>query len=89
MSEKRRGTYHDVFEPSLDWKECYLDKFIEQKLNYIDENQCRGKWNLVKQPWEYVHSSSKFYFNSEQGKYQATTYMALKDIDLTKVDGER
>jgi REP element-mobilizing transposase RayT len=87
-TEKRRGKLHDVFEPSFDWKECYSDKFIEQKLNYIHENPCRGKWVMVKQPWEYVHGSAKYYFNSEQAEYPVTNYMVLKDIDLTKVDGE-
>jgi REP element-mobilizing transposase RayT len=41
--ERKRGKLHDVFEPSFDWKECYTDDFIEQKLKYIHENPCRGK----------------------------------------------
>ena len=87
-TERRKGKLHDVFEPSFDWKECYSDSFIEQKLNYIHENPCRGKWDLVRQPWEYVHSSAQFYFNGVQGVYPVMSYMMLKDVDLTQGDGE-
>jgi hypothetical protein len=83
-TEKRKGKLHDIFESSFDWKECYSDGFIEQKLNYIHENPCRGKWDLVKQPCEYIHSSAKFYFSGDQGVYPVLNYGALKDIDLTK-----
>jgi len=82
-TERRKGKLHDVFEPSFDWKECYSDSFIEQKLNYMHENPCRGKWNLVKQPCEYVHSSAGFYLHGEQGVYPVLNVMMLKDIDLT------
>jgi len=84
LTDKRRGKLHEVFEPSFDWKECYTDEFIEQKLNYIHENPCRGKWNLAEHPWEYIHSSAKFYFSGEQGIYKVINYMELNDIDLTK-----
>ncbi|MCU0397148.1 MAG: hypothetical protein MUC73_03500 [Cyclobacteriaceae bacterium] len=82
-TERKRGKLHDVFEPSFDWKECYTDDFIEQKLHYIHENPCRGKWNLVNYPWEYIHSSARFYYNGEQGVYPVTSFMELKDVDLT------
>src|SRR5690606_17851987 len=59
-TDRKRGKLHEVFEPSFDWKECYTDDFIEQKLNYIHENPCRGKWDLAIRPWDYVHSSAKF-----------------------------
>ncbi len=48
-TDKQRGKLHEVFEPSFDAKECFTDEFIEQKLNYMRENPCRGKWELVKQ----------------------------------------
>ena len=79
---------HDVFEPSFDWKECYSDNFIEQKLNCIHENPCRGKWDLVTQPWDYIHSSAKFYYHGVQGVYPVISYMELQDIDLTKGEAE-
>jgi hypothetical protein len=73
---------HEVFEPSFDWKECRSSRFINQKLNYVHDNPCRGKWNLVSSPVDYVHSSAKFYFTGEQGVYEVFFGM-LEDIDLT------
>ena len=84
LTEKRKGKLHEVFEPSFDWKDCISDKFLEQKSNYIHENPCRGKWNLSGQPWEYEHSSAKFYYTGEQGVYPVISHMDLEDIDLSK-----
>jgi REP element-mobilizing transposase RayT len=83
-TERRRGKLHEVFEPSFDWKECLDDDFIEQKLSYIHNNPCSGKWELADYPWEYVHSSAKQYSTREPGVYPITIYSVLKDIDLTK-----
>lgn len=82
--EKLRGKLHEVFEPSFDWKECSSDKFLEQKLSYIHENPCRGKWNLAQLPQEYMHSSAKYYLTGQQGTYEVLNYMELENIDLTK-----
>jgi len=75
---------HEVFEPSFDWKECRTEKFIQQKLNYIHWNACRGVNKLVDLPEQYIHSSAKFYAIGEHGIYSVTSYMELRDIDLTK-----
>jgi REP element-mobilizing transposase RayT len=85
-TERRRGKLHEVFEPSFDWKECYSDKFIAQKLDYIHANPCVGKWNLADEPWNYSHSSATFYYKHVQGIYDLTSYTELEDIDLTKHD---
>lgn len=82
--EKLKGKLHEVFEPSFDWKDCFSEKFIEQKLNYIHENPCREKWNLVEQPEDYVHSSAGFYLTEKQGLWSVTSYMDIDDVDLTK-----
>jgi len=74
---------HEVFEPSFDWKECRTEKFIEQKLNYIHWNPCKGVKKLADLPEQYIHSSGKFYITGEQGIYPVTSYMELRDIDLT------
>ena len=74
VTEKTRGKLHEVFEPSFDWKECTTNKFIEQKVDYIHLNPCRGNWHLVEQPWEYIHSSAKYYYVHEQGVYEVTDY---------------
>jgi hypothetical protein len=50
-----------VFQPSFDWKECRSTRFINQKLSYMHDNPCRGKWDLVGSPVEYKHSSAGFY----------------------------
>jgi REP element-mobilizing transposase RayT len=83
-TEKRRGKQHEVFEPSFDWKKCDGEDFILQKLDYIHENPCRGKWNLVDQSENYMHSSARYYSKDEQGVYEVLSYMKLNDIDLTK-----
>ena len=83
-SDKRKGKLHEVFEPSFDWKSCTTERFIQQKLNYIHNNPCQGSWNLVNQPWEYLHSSAQFYLLGEQGVYNITSYSLIEDVDLTK-----
>ncbi|MEO7991211.1 MAG: hypothetical protein ABI663_16795 [Chryseolinea sp.] len=83
-TEKQRGKLHEVFEPSFDWKECDSQKLIEQKLDYIHENPCRGNWELVKQPEDYVHSSAGYYATGKQDRYEVTSYMELEDVDFTK-----
>ena len=83
-TEKQRGKQHEVFEPSFDWKECNGEDFITQKLDYIHENPCRGKWSLVEQSEDYMHSSARFYSKGEQCVYDVTSYTELNDIDLTR-----
>ncbi len=82
-TDGKRGKLHQVFEPSFDWKECISNEFIDQKLDYIHANPCRGLWELVKEEQEYVHSSAKYYATGEQGIYSVTNYIELEDIDLT------
>ena len=82
-TERTRQKIHQVFEPSFDWKECLSDKFIEQKLNYIHNNPCAGKWNLAIRQEDYIHSSAKFYFTGVQGYYEVTAWADVKNIDLT------
>ena len=82
-SDRKRGKRHEVWEDSFDWKECYNQDMIVQKLDYIHNNPCAGKWNLVDEPSKYIHSSAKFYLTGEQGVYPVTSYMELDDIDLS------
>ena len=74
-----------MFEPSFDWKECYSQEMIEQKLDYIHANPCRGNWSLVESPIDYANSSAKFYLLGQQGVYQVTSSADLRDIDLTEL----
>ncbi|MBI3219879.1 MAG: hypothetical protein HYZ44_10230 [Bacteroidetes bacterium] len=84
-ADTARKKKHNVFEVSFDWKECLTEKFIEQKVNYIHENPCRGKWNLVNNLSSYVHSSAGFYLTGKHGAYEVTSYELMKDLDLTKL----
>ncbi|MEL7004920.1 MAG: hypothetical protein AAFN93_19590 [Bacteroidota bacterium] len=59
--ERSKGQSHRVFNGSFDVKVCFTHKFVEQKLDYIHNNPCSGKWRLVENPIDYVHSSMRFY----------------------------
>ena len=83
-SDRKRGKLHEVFEPSFDIKECFTKKFIIQKLNYIHNNPCSGKWNLADCPENYVYSSAGFYYKGIQGLFAVSNIMEVMDIDLSK-----
>jgi len=38
----------------------------------------------VEVPEKYIHSSAKFYVTGEQGIFPVTSFMELRDVDLTK-----
>ena|SRR5690349_21692780 len=82
-TERKEGKLHNVFETSFDWKECRTEKFIQQKLDYMHFNPCKGN-KLVDLPEQYEHSSAKYYIEAVQGIYPVTNFMELRDIDLTK-----
>lgn len=81
--DRQRGKIHEIWEDSFDWKECRTHRFIKQKLDYIHNNPCQGKWNLAPSPAEYNHSSARFYMTGEHAAYVVTSYLELDDIDLT------
>jgi REP element-mobilizing transposase RayT len=87
MQEKLRGKVHEIFKRSFDWRECVSKRFTLQKLNYIHNNPCQGKWHLASKPELYVHSSAKYYATGVQGEYEVLHYAALGDIDLSKPCG--
>ena len=68
-SRRNKNKKHEVWELSFDWKICESTEFIKQKLNYMHDNPCTGKWNLCKSPVDYLHSSCKYYLTGEQGVY--------------------
>jgi REP element-mobilizing transposase RayT len=84
QADKRRGKLHQVFEPSFDCKECFSEKMIIQKLNYLHNNPCKGVWNLASSPEDYEHSSAHYYATGEQKEFNVTNYMQLNDINLSK-----
>jgi hypothetical protein len=60
-NEKLKGKKHNIFMPSFDAKKCYSKEMIEQKLEYIHHNPMNGKWSMVNDPSDYIHSSASFY----------------------------
>lgn len=82
-SDSRRGKLHQVFEPSFDCKECYSESFLLQKLEYMHQNPCKGKWNLAANAVDYGHSSAKFYLTGEKGIYEVKSYKEMMDVDLS------
>ena len=56
---------HDVWKLSFDWEYCNSMQFVKQKLNYMHDNPCSGKWNLCSSPVDYTHSSAKYYLAGE------------------------
>ena len=60
-AHKKRRKKHEVWIDSFDVKECRTEAFIMQKLNYIHNNPCSGRWNLAETSIQYTHSSASFY----------------------------
>ena len=82
-TDRKKGKLHEVFKPSFDCKNCWNNKIIEQKLTYMHNNPCTGKWNLAKSPVDYIHSSACFYTTGKQRIYKLLNYMLLEDMNLT------
>jgi len=72
--DRQRNKKHQVWKGTFDVKECRTEKFILQKLNYIHNNPCSGKWNLCGKPYEYLHSSARFYDGDKAG-YKVKDYL--------------
>ena len=50
-----------MFEDSFNARECYSNKFVYQKLDYMHKNPVSKKWQLVNEFTDYLHSSAAFY----------------------------
>jgi REP element-mobilizing transposase RayT len=77
--EKNAGKVHHVFEPSFDWKHCYGDDFILQKILYIHNNPIRKAWKLANDPVGYEHSSARYYATGEVGRCEIKDYRKLRE----------
>ena len=82
-TDRRRKKQHEVWEDSFDWKDCRTNEFMLQKLNYMLDNPCKGKWDLAIAPVNYKHSSATYYLTGMQGVYEVLNYCCLADINLT------
>jgi REP element-mobilizing transposase RayT len=72
--DRERNKIHEVWKGTFDIKHCRTEKFILQKLNYIHNNPCSGKWSLCEKPYQYPHSSAKFY-DGDKGGYRVRDYL--------------
>ena len=79
-TDKKRGKKHEVWEESFDWKFCETEKFANQKLVYMHDNPCAGKWKLVVDATKYEHSSARFYISGRHSAYE------VKNIELLIVE---
>ena len=84
-NRKANKKLHEVWELSFDWKECNSHLFFNQKMDYMHDNPCKGKWNLSASPVEYLHSSARFYIEGVQGIYPVTNFMEMEDVIFTKL----
>jgi REP element-mobilizing transposase RayT len=54
---------HSVWDRSFHWHHLYSWNMINQKIDYIHNNPCKGSWNLAPSPAMYTHSSASFYIS--------------------------
>lgn len=78
--DRSRGKIHEVWKDAFDVKECRTEKFIMQKLNYIHNNPCSGKWKLADGPIHYLHSSASFYISGKKGIHEVRDYREFMDF---------
>jgi REP element-mobilizing transposase RayT len=79
-TDKMRGKKHEVWKDSFDVKQCRTEKFLLQKLTYIHNNPCTGKWTLADSPIHYPHSSALFYMNGKPRNYPVKDYQELLSL---------
>ena len=66
----KRGKRHEIWEESFDWKYCETADFAYQKLTYMHNNPCTGRWMLVKDAMAYGHSSARYYISGKHTRYE-------------------
>lgn len=80
--DKNNGKKHEVWKESFDWKYCETIKFAYQKLIYMHNNPCAGKWKLAEDITTYEHSSARYYIS---GKHAAYEVVDLEEIMSQKM----
>jgi len=83
-TRKTNKKLHEVWEISFDWKDCYSNEFVWQKLDYMHNNPFTGKWKLSVNAIEYIHSSARFYLTGVQGIYPVTNFMEMEEVNFNK-----
>ena len=57
-------------EESFDWKFCETADFAYQKLVYMHNNPCTGRWKLATDAMAYEHSSARYYISGKHAAYE-------------------
>ena len=80
--DRKNGHRHEIWKESFDWKYCETAAFAYQKLLYIHNNPCTGKWNLAADITKYEHSSARFNISGKHAGYE------VKDVEevLRKIE---
>ena len=81
---KDKGKNHEVWEESFDWKICETAEFAYQKLIYMHNNPCAGKWNLAEDITKYEYSSARFYISGKHAAYKVTDVEEIISEKLRK-----
>lgn len=84
--DRNNGKKHEVWKESFDWKYCETAKFAYQKLLYIHNNPCNGKWNLAADITKYEHSSARYYISGKHAAYEVVDVeevMREKNVEET------
>ncbi len=79
-SDRKKGQQYMVWENSFDWKYCESDEFAWQKISYMHQNPCSGKWSLASEPVLYPHSSARYYLLGEIGEVPILNFKSLHDF---------
>lgn len=80
-SDAVRGKKHEIWEKGFDLKVCRTEDFALQKLSYLHNNPCSGKWRLATDILRYPHSSAAFYISGRQGLFPVKDYRDFLRID--------
>ena len=70
VTGSNRGKKHEVWEESFDWKFCETADFAYQKLVYMHNNPCNGRWKLAADVMAYEHSSARYYISGKHAGYE-------------------
>jgi len=63
-----------IWQKDAHFLELYSSKVIFQKLDYIHNNPCQGKWMLAENPVDYKYSSFSYYDNGDK-RYDFLTHI--------------
>lgn len=81
---RQNNKQHDIWQESFDWKDCRSNEFVWQKLDYMNNNPCTGKWKLAVNPIEYLHRSARFYLTGVQSIFPVTNFMEMQDVNFNR-----